>query len=59
MNKAYAECRLTPERRMIAFMMQRNTATAAEQARAAAEAELAAFNDLPAALLRRAFNGEV
>jgi hypothetical protein len=31
--------------------------TAAEQARAAAEAELDAINALPAALLRRAFNG--
>ena len=32
---------------------------AAEKARSAAEAELAAINALPAALLRRAFNGEL
>jgi len=31
----------------------------AEKARAAAEEELAAINSLPAALLRRAFNGEI
>ncbi len=37
----------------------REQITAAETARAAAEAELAAINALPAALLRRAFNGEL
>jgi type I restriction enzyme S subunit len=46
------------EQRRLADML-RAQITTAEQARAAAEAELAAVNALPAALLRRAFNGEL
>jgi type I restriction enzyme S subunit len=46
---------LSDQRRLAACL--REQMTAAEQARAAAEAELDAINALPAALLRRAFNG--
>ena len=46
------------EQRRVADML-REQITAAETARAAAEAELAAINALPATLLRRAFNGEL
>ena len=39
--------------------MLREQMAAVEKARAAAEEELQTINALPAALLRRAFNGEV
>ncbi len=45
-----------PEQRRIAAILKEQMA-AVDKARAAAEAELAAINALPAALLRRAFNG--
>ena len=48
---------LAEQRRLAARL--RGQMDAAEKARAAAEAELAAINALPAALLRRAFNGEL
>lgn len=48
---------LADQRRLAARL--REQMAAAETARAAAEAELAAINALPAALLRRAFNGEL
>ena len=48
---------LAEQRRLAARL--RGQMAAAEKARAAAEAELAAVNALPAALLRRAFNGEL
>lgn len=47
-----------PEQRRIAGVLSEQMA-AAQKARAAAEEELAAINALPAALLRRAFNGEL
>jgi len=47
-----------PEQQRIAMILREQMA-AVEKARAAAEAELAAINALPAALLRRAFNGEI
>jgi type I restriction enzyme S subunit len=46
------------EQRRIAAVLREQMA-AVEKARAAAQAELAAINALPAALLRRAFNGEI
>ena len=47
-----------PEQRRIAAMLNEQMA-AVERARRAAEDELAAIHALPAALLRRAFNGEL
>ena len=47
-----------PEQQRIAAILREQLA-AIEQARIAAEAELKAINTLPAALLRRAFNGEL
>jgi type I restriction enzyme S subunit len=47
-----------PEQQRITGTLREQMA-AVETARAAAEAELAAINALPAALLRRAFNGEI
>ena len=47
-----------PEQRRIAAILKEQMA-AVDKARAAAEAELAAINALPAALLRRAFNGKL
>jgi type I restriction enzyme, S subunit len=47
-----------PEQRRIAEILREQVATA-EKARAAAEEELKTINALPAALLRRAFNGEL
>ncbi len=47
-----------PEQQCIAALLKEQLA-AVEQARLAVEAELAAINVLPAALLRRAFNGEL
>ncbi len=47
-----------PEQRCIAALLDEQMA-AVERARAAAEAQLAAINALPAALLRRAFSGEL
>ncbi len=49
---------LLAEQRKIARMLKEQIASV-EKARAAAEAELAAINALPAALLRRAFAGEI
>jgi len=48
---------LSEQRRMAAVL--REQMAAVEKARAAAEAELNTINALPAALLRRAFNGEI
>lgn len=47
-----------PEQQRISTIIKEQLA-AIEQARTAAEAELKAINTLPAALLRRAFNGEL
>lgn len=47
-----------PEQRRIAAILNEQMA-AVERARVAAEAQLEAINRLPAALLRRAFNGEL
>ena len=47
-----------PEQRRIAAILTEQLA-AVEQARKAAEAQLAAINDLPAALLRQAFTGAI
>ena len=47
-----------PEQKRIAAIL-REQMVAVEKARAAAEAELQTINALPAALLRRAFNGEI
>jgi len=47
-----------PEQRRIAAVLREQMATV-EKARAAAQEELATINALPAALLRRAFNGEL
>ncbi len=47
-----------PEQQRIVAIIKEQLATI-EQARTAAEAELKAINTLPAALLRRAFNGEL
>ena len=47
-----------PEQRRIAALLTEQLA-AVEQARKAAEAQLAAINDLPAALLRQAFAGAI
>jgi type I restriction enzyme S subunit len=47
-----------PEQQRIAAVLREQTA-AVERARAAAEVELEAVEALPAALLRRAFNGEL
>ena len=47
-----------PEQQRIAGALREQMA-AVEKARAAAEAELNTINALPAALLRRAFNGEI
>jgi len=46
------------EQERIAGVLREQMA-AVEKARAAAEEELATINALPAALLRRAFNGEI
>lgn len=57
--KAFSVCipHIDDQRRLAARLQEQMAA--AEKARAAAEAELAAINALPAALLRRAFNGEL
>lgn len=47
-----------PEQRSVVAMLK-DKMDSADKARAAAEAELAAINALPATLLRRAFNGEL
>jgi type I restriction enzyme S subunit len=47
-----------PEQRRIAAILNEQMA-AVERARAAVEAQLAAVNQLPVALLRQAFNGEI
>ena len=46
------------ERKLIVGILKEQIA-AVEKARAAAETELQTINSLPAALLRRAFNGEI
>ena len=48
---------LSEQRRIAALLTEQLAAV--EQARKAAEAQLAAINDLPAALLRQAFTGAV
>jgi len=47
-----------PEQKQIAAILSEQMA-AADKVRATAEAELEAINAIPAALLRRAFNGEL
>jgi type I restriction enzyme, S subunit len=62
-QKEYLEKYVIPlppiyKQRHLATLLNKQTA-AVERARAAAEAELESINALPAALLRRAFNGEI